>query len=375
MDDIKRVFENSQIGFALVEKTGGFRYANKALSNILGYSIDELSQIDWQSITHPDDLLGDLALVADVINGIIQGYQLEKRYIRKNRSICYTFLSVSTLLFDDGSLDCFCSQITDVTQYVELTKKLDDSLKRKNELRLFQESVLKAIANDQFVLHYQGIIDLKTLKAVGYEALIRWQHPDMGLLYPNDFIEDCEQDPDIMLQLCQWVFKTACRDRAKLNGFLSINVSPKSLLHFSFIDMVSKYADKIDTPVVFLEITERVIANLDDTDVLKRIEQEGYGFFIDDFGQANSGLIQVIKIIKSIQKGSSVKVKIDIWFTEHILDQITYASMKVLIGLFHDIGVEVIAEGIETEIQLNAWRELGCEYGQGWLWGKAKAIA
>ena len=261
-----------------------------------------------------------------------------------------------------------------MTEHIELSKKLDESLKQKNELRLFQESILKAIANNEFVLHYQEIIDLVTFKPVGYEALIRWQHPAMGLIYPNDFIEDCEQDSDIMLQVCQWVFRTACRDRPKLDGFLSINVSPKSLLHLSFIDMVSQYAEKLENPVIFLEITERVIVNLDETDVLARIEREGYGFFIDDFGQANSGLIQVIKIIRSIQKESSIKVKIDIWFTQHIHETITYASMKVLLGLFRDIGVEVIAEGIETEAQLKAWQELGCNYGQGWLWGKAKAI-
>ena len=375
MDRIKKVFEYSAIGFALVEKQGRFRYANKALSDILGYSYEELSMIDWQSITHPDDLLGDLALVAEVISGVRKGYQLEKRYIHKDGSIRYTVLSVSTFNDINGDLDCFCSQVTDVTPYVELSKQIDENLKRKQDLERFHHEILDAIPNNQFVLHYQQIINLKTLESVGHEALIRWQHPEKGLLYPNKFIEECEQNPDVMLQLCQWVFKKACEDKHKLSGFLSLNVSPKSLLHTSFIEMVSKYSAISETPVVFLEITERVFVNLEDSRILAHLENEGYGFFVDDFGQANSGLIQVIQIIKSIRSESSIKIKIDIWFTQHIHEAITYSSMKVLIEMFTAMGVEAIAEGIETEAQLKAWQELGCAYGQGWLWGKGGALA
>jgi len=374
VDRIKKVFEYSAIGFALVEKNGRFRYANKALSDILGYSYEELSRIDWQSITHPDDLLVDLALVAEVINGIRKGYQLEKRYIHKDGSTRYVVLSVSTFNDINGELDCFCSQITDVTPYMNLSKQIDENLKRKQDLEKFHGEILEAIASDQFILHYQKIINLKTLETVGHEALVRWQHPEKGLLYPDKFIEKCEQNPDVMLQLCQWVFKKACEDKPRLSGFLSLNVSPKSLLHTSFIEMVSKYSAIAETPIIFLEITERVFVNLEDSQILARLEDKGYGFFVDDFGQANSGLIQVIQIIKSIRLESSIKIKIDIWFTQHIHEAITYSSMKALLEMFTAMGIEAIAEGIETEAQLKAWQELGCKFGQGWLWDKGGAL-
>ncbi len=363
MEYLKNVLKLSPVGTALVKKDGGFIYANSALSKILGYSHAELVLLSWQQITHPEDVNKDELLVAQMLRGDRESYQLRKRYIRKDGSICPAVLSVSNVLDVNGNFECFLALVNDSVENIE-----------QKELELFQDEVFQAIATDEFVLHYQDIVDLKSLATVGYESLIRWQHPIKGLIYPNDFIERCEQSPDLMLQLCQWVFRRASRDRQKLNGFLSINVSPKSLMHLSFLEMVAEYSQVSDRPVVFLEITERVLANLENTDILSKLEYEGYGLFADDFGQANTGLVQVIQILKSVKHDSTVKIKIDIWFTRNLGDPLTYASMKVLIELFHGMGLEVIAEGIETLEQLKSWQELGCDYGQGWLWGKAKPL-
>lgn len=363
MEYLKNVLKLSPVGTALVGKGGEFIYANSALSKILGYSHAELVLLSWQQITHPEDVNKDELLVAQMLRGDRESYQLRKRYIRKDGSICPAVLSVSNVLDAKGEFECFLSLINDSIENIE-----------QKELELFHNEILNAIATDEFVLHYQDIVDLRSLSTVGYESLIRWQHPTKGLIYPNDFIERCEASPDLMLQLCQWVFRRASRDRHKLNGFLSINVSPKSLMHLSFLEMVTEYARVSDRPVVFLEITERVLANLDNTDILSKLEYEGYGLFADDFGQANTGLVQVIQILKSVKHDSTVKIKIDIWFTRNLSDPLTYASMKVLIELFHGMGLEVIAEGIETATQLKQWQELGCDYGQGWYWGKARAL-
>jgi len=368
------VFEDSAVGFALVERTGEFRFVNKALCDILQYSKDEFLTLQWQEITYPEDLLKDLVMVKQVLDGFKKSYQLEKRYIRKDGSICYALLCVFAVIDKFGVFDCFCSQIIDTSAYVEMSKKIEDLITVKNRISQYQKEVLDGLIKNEFVLHYQEIINLKTLEVKGYEALIRWQHPTKGLVYPNDFIEICEQNPDVMLEVCRWVFNKACIDRPKLNGFLSINISPQSLLHYSFADMISTHNLRGDYPTVFLEITERVLVNLEGSKVLRKVEEKGCGFFIDDFGQANSGLVQVIQVIQSLKKESSVMVKMDIWFTRNIDSPITYASMKVLLALFREIGVDVIAEGIETETQLKAWQELGCNYGQGWLWGKAKPL-
>jgi|GEM_PF-2806664 len=368
-------FKDSAVGFALVERDGKFRFVNKALCDILQYSKEQFLALQWQEITYPEDLLKDLLMVKQVLDGYRKSYQLEKRYIRQDRSICYALLCVSIVLDNQDKFDCFVAQIIDTSEYVAMAKKIEDLITAKNYISRCQKEILDGLIKNEFVLHYQGIYNLKTLEAKGHEALIRWQHPTKGLIYPNDFIEICEQNPDVMLEVCRWVFNQACNDRHKLNGFLSLNISPKSLLHYSFIEMISKHNLDNDYPVVFLEITERVLADLENSKVLEEIEKEGYGFFIDDFGQGYSGLVQFIQVIQSLKRKSSAMVKIDIWFTQNIDDPITYASMKVLLALFREIGVEVIAEGIETEAQLKAWQELGCDYGQGWLWGKAKPIA
>ena len=375
MELLIKTFKDSAVGFALVEKTGEFRLVNKALCDILQYSEQEFKTLQWQEITYPEDLLKDLLLVRQVLDGYKKSYQLEKRYIRKDGSVCYALLCVSTVLNDQDKFDCFCAQIIDTSEYVEMAKKIEDLIAAKGHISRYQKEILDALIKNQFVLHYQEIYNLKTLEAKGYEALIRWQHPVKGLIYPNDFIEICEQNPDVMLEVCRWVFNQAWSDRHKLNGFLSLNISPQSLLHHSFIEMISEHKLEDDLPTVFLEITERVLANLEGSKVLAEIEKEGYGFFIDDFGQAYSGLVQFIQVIQSLKKESSVMVKIDIWFTQHIHESITYASMKVLLALFREMGVDVIAEGIETEAQLKIWQELGCNFGQGWLWGKAKPLA
>ena len=374
MELLIRTFKDSAVGFALVEKTGEFRLVNQALCDILQYSQDEFKTLQWQEITYPEDLVKDLLLVKQVLDGYKKSYQLEKRYIRKDGSICYALLCVSTVINNQGEFDCFCSQIIDTSEYVEMAKKLEDLILAKGHISRYQKEILDGLINNEFVLHYQEIYNLKTLETKGYEALIRWQHPVKGLIYPNDFIEICEQNPDVMLEVCRWVFNQACSDRHRLNGFLSLNISPQSLLHHSFVQMISEHKLEGDLPTVFLEITERVLANLEGSKVLSEIEKEGYGFFIDDFGQAYSGLVQFIQVIQSLKKESSVKIKIDIWFTQHIHESITYASMKVLLALFREIGVEVIAEGIETEAQLKIWQELGCEFGQGWFFGKAKPL-
>ena len=375
MELLIKTFKDSAVGFALVEKTGEFRLVNKALCDILQYSEQEFKTLQWQEITYPEDLLKDLLLVRQVLDGYKKSYQLEKRYIRKDGSVCYALLCVSTVLNDQDKFDCFCAQIIDTSEYVEMAKKIEDLIASKGHISRYQKEVLDGLIKNEFVLHYQEIRNLKTLEVSGYEALIRWQHPTKGLTYPNDFIEICEQNSDVMLEVCRWVFNQACSDRHKLNGFLSLNISPQSLLHPSFIEMISEHKLENDLPTVFLEITERVLANLEGSKILAEIEKKGCGFSIDDFGQAYSGLVQVIQVIQSLKKESSVMVKIDIWFTQHIHESITYASMKVLLALFREIGVDVIAEGIETETQLKIWQELGCNFGQGWLWGKAKPLA
>lgn len=374
MDLLRQVLDFSPTGFALIEMNGEFRYTNNAICKILLYSREELLRTTWQEITHPEDFFADIAKVFELLSGIRKNYELKKRYIRKNGTICYAILAVCIIYDKDELFDCFCYQIIEVNPYVEIAKQVADEIELRVILAEFHNEFLQAIANNDLVLHYQEIIDLRSNTVAGYEGLVRWQHPTRGLLCPNKFIKRCEGNADVMLKLDEWVFIRGNEDKHRLEGFLSLNISPPTLTQKSFIALSEKYASCGDHHSIFLEIVETVLANLEGPNVLSGLEMQGYRFFVDDFGQGYSGLIQLLKIMRSLSDKASVRVKLDIWFTRNLHQKTIFTSMKFLLKYFREIGIEAIAEGIETEAQLNAWKDLGCEFGQGWYWGKAREV-
>ncbi len=368
----EQVYQNSPIGITLVSIAGAFINPNPTLCKILGRSKDELELCTWQQITHPDDLAIDSELVIDILLGKRESYQLHKRYIRADGTICYATLSVGCERDEQGKVKYFISQIMDNS---ENDASREGEKQKRKDYKAFKESVLTAIEQNQFVLHYQEIVNLRTLEVSGYEALIRWDHPEQRLIYPDKFIELIEIDPALMLKLCKWVFLRAIVDKKRLKGFLSINVSPVSLLHPEFVEMVALCDNARDSPVIYLEVTERLaLDQISGDERLKAIAAYGYGVFVDDFGKGHSGLIQVIRLLNAFKNQASIKVKIDIWFTQRITDESVSYAMKGLIDMIHGLNIEVIAEGVETKEQLTAWQAVGCDYAQGWLWGKARAL-
>jgi EAL domain-containing protein (putative c-di-GMP-specific phosphodiesterase class I) len=238
----------------------------------------------------------------------------------------------------------------------------------------------QALKNQEFVLYYQPIIRLNDNAILGNEALIRWQHPKLGLLLPFDepykFLPLAENSPQLMLSLCEWVFDQAVRDRPKLTGdFLTINVSAKSIEQNSFVAMVCDRAIISDQPTIFLEITERVAMNFKNKiNQIGNFCQYGLGFCLDDFGQELHGLIQLHKLTEVLPSNKFVKVKLDIYFTRHLYDPVIIILLEGFLTSLKELKIEAIAEGIETEEQARIWRELGAEYGQGWLWGRAEPL-
>jgi PAS domain S-box-containing protein len=369
----EQVYQNSPIGITLISVMGAFINPNTTLCKILGRSKEELETCTWQQITHPDDLAIDSELVIDILMGKRDSYQLHKRYLRADGTICYATLSVGCERDEQGRVKYFISQIMDNSE--NDTNKEEEKQKRET-YKAFKESVIRAIEQDQFVLHYQEIVNLRTLEISGYEALIRWNHPKQGLISPDKFIELIEIDPALMLKLCEWVFLRAIADKKRLNGFLSINVSPVSLLQPEFVEMVALCDNERDSPVIYLEVTERLaLDQISGDERLKAIATYGYGVFVDDFGKGHSGLIQVIRLLNAFKNQASIKVKIDIWFTERMVtDEAVIYAMRGLIDMIHGLGIEVIAEGVETKEQLTAWQAVGCDYCQGWYFGKARAL-
>lgn len=187
----------------------------------------------------------------------------------------------------------------------------------------FKRAIKKGIERGEFRLYYQPIINLATNEIAGHEALIRWHHPVDDLLMPSDFIPSCESDPDLMVEVCEFVIKQSWRDRKKLhigNDFISVNIAPTSLEMRRFWDVLDDCALVSDRPVLFLEITERLLAQYKVVAPYWVDKQRAIGAFIDDLGMGASSHIQVAEILKWFPSTDFVKVKLDIAFAQNLKD-------------------------------------------------------
>ncbi|MGE4578322.1 MAG: EAL domain-containing protein [Desulfuromonadales bacterium] len=244
---------------------------------------------------------------------------------------------------------------------------------RAHELLALEGSLRKALDNDQLVLHYQPQIDLNSGELVGMEALLRWQHPQRGLVSPGEFIPLAEET-GIILPIGEWVLKTAClQNRAwQEQGFppvrMSVNISARQFRQADLVDMIDRVLEEtgLDPQWLELEITESIIME-DFGEVimtLTDLKVRGVHLAIDDFGTGYSSLAYLKLFPIS-------KLKIDQGFVRDITNDANDASIAAsIVALARSMNLEVIAEGIETREQLEFLLDYGCHQGQGFLFGR-----
>jgi EAL domain-containing protein (putative c-di-GMP-specific phosphodiesterase class I) len=229
-----------------------------------------------------------------------------------------------------------------------------------------------AVQRNELVLHFQPIVTLDTLCIAGFEALIRWRHPRLGLLSPNEFIPMAEES-GLIRSLGAWIIEQGCE---RLSVWQSVHGKPLTLninlsaLQFRQRDILSHLATISDRSGLMpgslqLEITESVLMQ-DDGQTLKNLSdlhRLGFGIAIDDFGVGYSSL----SYLKRFRVDS---LKLDQSFMKDLDDPRSEALVKGTIQLGHSLGVIVVAEGIETREQLELLRKAGCDQGQGYLLGR-----
>jgi len=237
-------------------------------------------------------------------------------------------------------------------------------------LALTDDDLRRAIARNEFVNYYQPQIRLDTGELTGFEALARWQHPELGLIPPGNFIERIE-GLGLIDDLCWDTAKLALEDIKNFNiaaGFelrISINASMHSLQNLDFPDQLVNLAAQIDVPVrsIAIEVTESGLARqLSRTlDVLTRLRMKGFDLSIDDFGTGYAMMLQ-------LQNVPATELKIDRSIVERIQTSESERVMaEKVIEMGHALGMEVIAEGVALREQYDLLRQMGCEGAQGFL--------
>jgi diguanylate cyclase (GGDEF)-like protein len=229
-----------------------------------------------------------------------------------------------------------------------------------------------AVIDGQLRLHYQPIVRLEDGRTISVEALVRWQHPRLGLIAPDRFLSASSPAAEARL-LDEWVLGQACRDFVAMTGpegprFLNVNITPATLGHHALADTVlaATEAAGMSPTRLRLEVPESAGLNevLSAGAQLARLREAGVCLTLDDMGSGSSSLRHI----------SRIKVdglKIDRSFVSGITDnERDVAVVRMLVDLAAGLGLQVTAEGVETEEQLELLRSLGCPFGQGYLLGR-----
>jgi diguanylate cyclase (GGDEF)-like protein/PAS domain S-box-containing protein len=256
----------------------------------------------------------------------------------------------------------------------------DEAMRSRLVNRLRQERLLaRSVADEQLSLHYQPVVSLPELEVTGVEALVRWQHPDRGLVLPGDFVPLAE-DSGLIVEVGRWVLAEGCRQAARWAGSVgptrglevAVNLSAKQLAEPFFVKevagLVQQHGIGGRRPFsLWLEITETLL--LEDpivtASLLTELRGLGVRLSIDDFGTGYSSLaylrrfpVDCLKIDQSFVSGLDG-------------DRDSRPIAAAIVDMAHALGLRVVAEGVETSTQLEALIELGCDAAQGFLFAPA----
>lgn len=246
-----------------------------------------------------------------------------------------------------------------------------------NQLEL-ETDLRRAVDRNEFELYYQPIVDLRTGTAKEFEALIRWNHPRYGLVGPNEFIGAAEES-GMIVRIGNWIIREACRQLAEWQRLspeplsVSVNLSAKQLMHPSLLEHVGGVLREtgLETKQLKIEVTESTVMEHRDRSmsVLNQLSDLGVSLSTDDFGTGYSSL-------SYLQQFPFERLKIDRSFIDRMCEsEKSAAIVKTILMLGENLGIEAVAEGIETERQLESLLNFGCRLGQGYLFARPMKTA
>jgi diguanylate cyclase (GGDEF)-like protein/PAS domain S-box-containing protein len=245
--------------------------------------------------------------------------------------------------------------------FPELEKASSRNMELENGLR-------KILELDQLTLYYQPKVDLETLDIIGVEALIRWEHPELGMIPPSEFIPLAEET-GLIIPIGEWVLREACKQSQEWekNGLgiipVAVNISVRQIKDDGFVDMVKETLLELqyEPERLELEITESIMQDFEkSTNVLNKLKKVGVIISMDDFGTGYSSL-------NNLRHLPIDSIKIDKSFVDDIMEDSNQVSIvKAIIDMSQNMNFTTIAEGIETENQVLFLKRKACQVGQGY---------
>jgi len=240
----------------------------------------------------------------------------------------------------------------------------------ENHLRMEQD-LHHAIVNNEFKLYYQPQVDTLKGHMYGVEALIRWQHPKLGMLTPFHFI-DIAEETNLIIPIGEWIVREACRQGKEWHDSglmlqVSINISPKQFQSSQLVDLIADALEEsgFDPSCLIIEITEAIaMSQIEKTvDTMYRLKKLGVRISIDDFGTGHSSLSYLTELPIDA-------LKIPREFVQNLGTETNNAIVHTIITLANNLNLKLVAEGVEHLEQLQLLQEMGCSYIQGYLFSR-----
>ncbi len=372
-----------------------FKVINDSLGHVVGDKLLIEVAHRISKCIRPDDTVARLGgdefaiLLKDLVDSSQAGQiaervlrELDASFLVKGHEI-YTSASIGIAIKDEGHLKPeHMIRDADIAMYHAKARgkacfvEFDASMHEKTVERLRLETDLRlALEQRQFLMHYQPIVNLEDSRIIGFEALIRWNHPERGMIYPLEFIPMAEET-GLIYPIGEWLLRESCRQMREWHGRfpaepalkLSVNVSGRQLSHPHFVETVTAILKEtgFDPRSLALEITEgMVIENVEGAiSFMKQLQDAGVEFHIDDFGTGYSSLSYLHYFPVNA-------LKIDRSFVSRIAAaDDNLQIIKTILSLAQSLNLDVIAEGLELIEQLAHFKDLNCKYGQGFLFSR-----
>lgn len=369
-----------------------FKYINDTMGHNFGDNlIKTIGQRLKNLLTHTDYLIrlgGDefvmlinntsgkaaiTKLAETILHEFTTPFEIHNNSIKITTSIGIALFPQDGIEIDDllkkSDIAMYQSKYKGKNNYTFFINSMNDSIIERMKIETY---LTKALANNEFILHYQPQIKIHTGEITGFEALIRWNSPELGMIPPDKFISIAEEN-SMIIDIGDWVLKTACKfiktvhETSKNYTCISVNTSVLQIMQSNFVDNICCFLKEIDLSPSYLEleITESIF--IDSYDIICKKIQElksiGIKISLDDFGKGYSSL----SYLKQLPINT---LKIDKSFIDDINNINSNCLVENIIMIGHKMNMDVIAEGVEIKEQLIYLRSFQCDKIQGYFFSK-----